>query len=105
MLMDIIYSLVLLNRAQSLPKMGRATARERRYTENTRSTLFGNVYADRFFILEGKALTVCKSSMECQGGVFPRGIFRQRFSRSEPLSEDLRQRAMAVVRMNDAVLY
>jgi len=100
---DLTISLLDLLRVDPAGATGRSIFR--RYRENTRSTLFGNVYLDRIFILEGKELAVCRSGMECQGGVFPRGIFRPGFIRSETDSEDLRQRAMAVVRMNDAVLY
>jgi len=100
---DLMISLLDILRVDPTGAMGRSVFR--RYRENTRSTLFGNVYLDRIFILEGKKLVVCKSGMECQGGVFPGGIFRPGFVRSEGHSEDLRQRALAVVRMNDAVLY
>jgi hypothetical protein len=100
---DLMISLLDFLQIESTGTMGRSIFRK--YPENTRSTLFANAYADRFFILEGKRISICNSSMECRSGVFPNGIFLPGVFQSEAVSEDLRQRGTAIVHMNDAVVF
>lgn len=99
---DLQLSLLDLLGIDATGAVGRSVFR--RYDEETRFTAFANAYTDRFFLLEGVRLTTCTSNMECQSGVFPNGIFGPGPFQSEPLSEEARQRARAMVLMNDATL-